>query len=244
MALITCPECRNEISDIANICVHCGFPISKVEPIILTPSINEEFEVQAEVKRGTTEQQCAEKDIEVNKDKSNISFWSFNAAKILLALIILALCLSVFSVYNSTKIAGMENRINNLEADINYADQRIRLTSLGVQMSEGIVTDKAVVQKALFFISDIGTISAVVDLRPQPSYTTKFLGQGDFDLTDRELRSMIKEIVDEILDYGSFDFALLETEYNLSIDTGTIYITANNYNVAEYKDGEITLAGE
>lgn len=243
MALITCPECRNEISDSANTCIHCGFPISKVAPTTPTHLDSLEFEEKAEEKgeeKGSTTEQCEENGVERN----NVSFWSFNAAKILLALVILALCLSIFSVYSSTKIAGMENRINNLEDGIKYAKQRILLTNLGVEMSEGVVSDKVVVQKASFFIGDIGTISATVDLRPQPSYTTKFLGQGDFDLTDRELRSMIKEIVDEILDYGSFNFALLETEYNLSIDTGTIYITANNYNVAEYKDGEITLAGE
>lgn len=29
MALIKCPECQNEISDKATICVHCGFPIKE-----------------------------------------------------------------------------------------------------------------------------------------------------------------------------------------------------------------------
>lgn len=29
MALITCPECGREISSFADMCVHCGFPISR-----------------------------------------------------------------------------------------------------------------------------------------------------------------------------------------------------------------------
>ena len=29
MALIHCPECNKEVSDRAEICVHCGYPISK-----------------------------------------------------------------------------------------------------------------------------------------------------------------------------------------------------------------------
>ena len=29
MALIKCPECNKEVSDKAEICVHCGYPISK-----------------------------------------------------------------------------------------------------------------------------------------------------------------------------------------------------------------------
>lgn len=31
MALITCPECNKEISDKANVCIHCGCPITKEE---------------------------------------------------------------------------------------------------------------------------------------------------------------------------------------------------------------------
>ena len=30
MALIKCPECGRDISDKANACVHCGYPLSKV----------------------------------------------------------------------------------------------------------------------------------------------------------------------------------------------------------------------
>lgn len=29
MAIILCPECRKEVSDKANICVHCGFPLKE-----------------------------------------------------------------------------------------------------------------------------------------------------------------------------------------------------------------------
>lgn len=29
--LVTCPECRKEISDKSNVCIHCGFPINKIQ---------------------------------------------------------------------------------------------------------------------------------------------------------------------------------------------------------------------
>ena len=29
MALIKCPECGKEISDKANVCIHCGFPLNE-----------------------------------------------------------------------------------------------------------------------------------------------------------------------------------------------------------------------
>lgn len=32
MALIHCPECNKEISDKADICIHCGYPIKKYAP--------------------------------------------------------------------------------------------------------------------------------------------------------------------------------------------------------------------
>ena len=39
MALIKCPECGNEISDKAQQCIHCGYPIPKSnEKIIITTS--------------------------------------------------------------------------------------------------------------------------------------------------------------------------------------------------------------
>lgn len=28
MALINCPECNGKVSDMANICVHCGYPLN------------------------------------------------------------------------------------------------------------------------------------------------------------------------------------------------------------------------
>ena len=34
MAIINCPECGKEISNLADVCIHCGFPVKKyVEPM-------------------------------------------------------------------------------------------------------------------------------------------------------------------------------------------------------------------
>ena len=32
MAMMTCPECKNSVSDQADKCIHCGFPIKKLRP--------------------------------------------------------------------------------------------------------------------------------------------------------------------------------------------------------------------
>ena len=34
MALIKCPECGKEISDKANACVHCGYPLDTLERLM------------------------------------------------------------------------------------------------------------------------------------------------------------------------------------------------------------------
>lgn len=243
MTLIICPECRKEISDKAKVCVQCGFPMPEVD----SNRVNVEYD-NAEIVEVSNDQKGDKKvlieqtDREKSDIKDNISFWSFSASKIILGMIVLSLCLSIYSIYASSKVSKIEDRLNTVENQIKFINQNLLLTTLGIDMTEGIVTDKVVVQKASFYVTELDTISATIDIRPQPTYTYKFLGQGDFDLTDRELRSMLEEVINEVLDYGSFDF--IKTEYNLSIDKGTIYITANNYDVAEYKNGTITLSGE
>lgn len=175
-----------------------------------------------------------------NQENHIISFWSYNAAKILLGLVILSICLSIFSIYTCSKINGLNERINGLNESVDVINQNMLFMNLGIDMTEGVVTEKSVVQKASFYVTGVDEIIGSIDIRPQPSYSYKFLGQGDFDLTDRELRSMLEEIIDEVIEYG--DFKQIESEGNLSL--GTIYITANNFDVGEYKDGKVVLAGE
>ena len=33
MALISCPECYHEVSDLAPMCPHCGYPVRKMEDL-------------------------------------------------------------------------------------------------------------------------------------------------------------------------------------------------------------------
>lgn len=197
-----------------------------------------------EVKVGDTIQNSKESQENLNnsnnRDNHIISFWSYNASKILLGLVILSICLSIlsiclsiFSIYTGSKINGLNERINGINQDMLFMN-------LGIDITEGVVTDKTIVQKASFYVNDKDEITGTIDIRPQPSYEDKFLGQGDFDLTDRELRSMLEEIIDEVIKYG--DLKKIESEHNLSF--GTLYITENNYDVGEYKEGKVVLAGE
>lgn len=221
MTLINCPECEKEISDKTKVCLHCGFPIP------------EQRQQEAEIVLDK-EEISQEKVIPVN-DQINkaTSFWSYRAAKILLCLVILSLCLSTFSIYTSIKASDIEQRVQEIENSSELIKQSLLLVCLGINASEGIVTDKAVVQKAVFYSLIPGEVTGTIDIRPQPTYEYKFLGQGNFDLSDRELRSMLEELMNEVVTFAGNEF-----------DLKTISITANNYAVAEYKDGVITLVGE
>lgn len=133
---------------------------------------------------------------------------------------------------------NIKNDVSFLDTSLEEARKSNFLTQLSLDASEGVVTDKVVIQKAsLYAIDDI--LYGYVDIRPQPSYNSYFEGQGKFSLTDRELKAMLEEIIAELENYIS-----PISMYNIKMDGGTIDITANNYSVAEYKDGVVTLAGE
>lgn len=221
MALINCPECEKEISHKTKACPHCGFPIPEHRQQEAEIVIDKE-EISQEKVIGYTDQ--------IYKATS---FWSYPAAKILLCLVILSLCLSAFSIYTSVKPSDIEQRVQEVESSSELIKQSLILINLGINASEGIVTDKAVVQKAVFYSFLPGEVTGTIDIRPQPTYEYKFLGQGNFDLSDRELRSMLEELMNEVVTFAGNEFVL-----------ETISITANNYAVAEYKDGVITLVGE
>ena len=111
-------------------------------------------------------------------------------------------------------------------------------TNFSMFVSEGVVTDKFIIQKANFYVID-GLLRGSIDLRGQPSYIQYFEGKGNFSLSDRKLRADLLELVNQLEDSLKGD--LLGDVY--SVKLGDISITQNNYAVADYKDGKIVLSG-
>lgn len=234
MALLNCPECHKEISDKSKSCPNCGFPMEEIK---FHESLNAmEFEedrnefstpIKEEIKQPTPT-------LPVVSSKEETSFWSFPAAKGMLVLVIMSLCLSGYSIYSSSIGSDSAQRIQTLEENYTTTQTKIDALELGIQITEGLVTDKVIVQKAIFYPLADKKIIGSIDLRPQPVYQNKFLGQGSFNLTDREIRGMIEEVVTKLITYfepGSYELA-------------GISVTANNYPVATYSEGTVTLAGE
>ena len=148
----------------------------------------------------------------------------------------------------TTEVENMKNTVNNIEDvanDVKFMETLIEdlakstfLNQLSIEVSEGVVTDKVVIQKAVLYSSD-DALYGYIDIRPQPSYNSYFQGQGKFNLSDRELKTMIEEVIVELEDYIS-----PISMYNIKMEGGQINIIANNYSVAVYEDGKVTLAGE
>ncbi|MDW5299561.1 MAG: hypothetical protein SA378_05420 [Sedimentibacter sp.] len=191
------------------------------------------------------------------------SIFNFKYAVPILAgnlLLVIGMTILMFANYTSlneannkimdltAEVESMRNIVSdveNIKDDVSFLDTSIDeirklsyLTQLSLDASEGVVTDKVVIQKAsLYSLGD--TLYGYIDIRPQPSYNSYFQGQGKFNLTDRELKAMLEEVIAELEDYIS-----PISMYNIKMEGGKIDITANNYSVAEYTDGVVILAGE
>jgi hypothetical protein len=200
----------------------------------------------------------------INSEK-NVKESIFNfkyAIPILAGNLLLILIMTILSIMNfqslkevnnkiidlTTEMESIKNKVvgvENIKSDVDFLktsleEMRISsfLTQLSFDASEGVVTDKIVIQKvSLYSIGDI--IYGYIDIRPQPSYNSYFQGQGKFNLSDREIKAMIEEVMVELKDYMSSI-----SMYNLKMEGGTLDITANNYSVAQYIDGKVILAGE
>jgi len=224
MALKNCPECNKEVSDKVKNCPNCGYPLSENKNNKIIKEKNDEL--------------LEEKSIKDEKTNENPK----NNHGLLYFLIFISLLISIFNFLNSPSSSNESNELLNTEEQIQKNRESIVMNRLSLISSEGVVTDKLVVQKALFYMWDDENIHATIDIRPQPIYNSKFIGGGEFDLTDRELRSSLEEICEEVINSAKDSVQNLSDDKQVEIER--IYITANNYKVGFYVDGNVELSGE
>ncbi len=87
MALIRCPECGKEISDQAEYCIHCGYPLHSMKRENRGQNGNTNtFSNNAPYNNDAYYEQVREK-----QNKSGVGFWGIVGA-ILLAMLILSFC--------------------------------------------------------------------------------------------------------------------------------------------------------
>jgi hypothetical protein len=136
----------------------------------------------------------------------------------------------------SQKNAEINNKINSIkdmEKSIFNIKKSYDFLQASYKASEGLVTDQFYVQKARF-----SELESDIDVRLQPSFTRYYKGQGKFNLSDRELKSMILEIMQEVDVFWKKELTMYSNYYHY------FRITTHNYEVGNYQDGVVKLRGE
>jgi hypothetical protein len=72
MALILCPECQGKVSTESVICVHCGFPIAKVE-LPSDNSASPPTNIKSDLTTTSSEQKITESEFEPKADSPSIT---------------------------------------------------------------------------------------------------------------------------------------------------------------------------
>lgn len=109
-------------------------------------------------------------------------------------------------------------------------------------VEDGVVTNDLIVHKAKFTDSDKDALRVIVDVSLQPTMLDKYEGNGKFNVSDRELKSMLLSLMEELGRY--YNDAAGDNEELPKWETAKIRLTIQNYNLGTYENGEIKLKGE
>lgn len=141
----------------------------------------------------------------------------------------------------SSKIANVDlTKVNSSIEDINRS---IYLMSMQHRIERGLVTDDFIVAKASVSASpSLKLLSFALDLDTQPGAYSKYKGQGKFTVPDRELKSMLQDVIGKLKEY--YDGSDQVYKDLPQWKDGTVYITIKNYEIGTYKNGELKLKGE
>lgn len=104
-----------------------------------------------------------------------------------------------------------------------------------------IVNSDFVVERAVCdYTRKDGSLISIFDLGAQPAFSSKYLGQGRFSVSDRELKSSINDIKDQI----EKEQKRIVEESGQKVNKNRILFTIKNYEMATYENGVLKLEGE
>lgn len=107
------------------------------------------------------------------------------------------------------------------------------------ELEDGVVTDDFVLEK--FSITDYDHLEIILDVNNQPDMSLHYKGKGAYDLTDRELRAKIDELVEEVKDFYE---KLSNNVMPVWDDKAVVTVTVKNYELATVTNGNVALVGE
>lgn len=142
-----------------------------------------------------------------------------------------------------TKIGSYDSKISELEKDkqvneIMFNISNMLVGGLGItnKLPFYCVTDNFVVEKSIVDMSG----NCIIDIDTQPTYSSKYLGKGDFSVTDRQLRADLLDLIPKIEDtYEGSKLGKMPDFRDI-----TISFSIKNYDIATYENGELKLKGE
>jgi hypothetical protein len=139
----------------------------------------------------------------------------------------------------ATKQVELEGKLQDSVSQFEDIKQLSALSLLQHDMEGGIVTDDFVVNKISLYPKD-NAYFINIDLTNQPAMYASYKGKGAYTITDRELRTKGTEITDKVKDYYNKN----KLDKMPAWDKNTVSLTIQNYNIGEFKNGELVLAGE
>lgn len=89
----------------------------------------------------------------------------------------------------------------------------------------------------------MGTSGSDIDLSTQPLIDAKYEGQGHFDLTDRELKVMIEDLLKDTETYFE-SIREIYIDYLPEWKSLSHTVSIQNYELGTYSDGVFKLKGE
>jgi hypothetical protein len=143
-----------------------------------------------------------------------------------------------------SKISVLEHREisrKEIEERITHLEEKALFSSMQHSIENGVITDNLIVSKITFYsLNDV--LGAFIDVETQPRMNQKYLGQGSFDMSDRELRAMVVEVLDRVKD--RYQIATTFKDSFPKWGSWDINVTIKNYEIGTYSNGVFKLKGE
>jgi|GEM_PF-4409112 len=134
-------------------------------------------------------------------------------------------------------LKAKDEEIAKLKEELSDQDASIERLQFSVVASDSTVSTSLVAQHVT-----LGAGKMFLDIRPQPSFASHALGRGRFDVSDRELKAAILELVDSAKEnYQTF---FKESKSATPWDKLSVEVAHNGYNIGVYSGGVLKLKGE
>lgn len=172
MALISCPECNKEISDKAESCPNCGFPLNKVS---LIQQVTSEENVTAPQNSAPIEEPY-EKDM----DKKQITSNNIIAATIVVGILLVSVIVSVVS--NNNPVKSEKDAISFPASEIGILNSGASglteiITSSALLNNEGFDIPADSIDKFVYFFAENGLPVGNIKVYDKDTDPNSYLGK-------------------------------------------------------------------